>query len=410
MWPFKRKQEEKRGEFPWAPAREYLAALGYPATSYADIDATRFETSLQSVAVRSSVDLLASLASELPKHVYRGQGASRTQVKMPGNLEDPGADGHGLADWCYQVMLSWLSRGNCFGEILDRTANNTLGHVLLINPAEISGRLEQGEIRWQVNGEDIASERILHRRVNPVPGRIMGLSPLEFHASTVGTSLTATQFGLQWFKDGAHPSALFTNSEEEIDKDKADAIKARFLAALGRGREPLVYGRGWDYKAIQVTAEESQFLATQGFTEAQCARIFGPGVAEILGYESGGNLTYTNVESRFAHLLVATLDKWLCRLERLLNEFLPRPQYVRIDRDALLQTTTAERYLVHERALKNWWKTINEVRGDEDLPPVPWGDEPYYTNKSFAEAYTVSESTSTSTTIESQGGDGGQGQ
>jgi hypothetical protein len=53
-----------------------------------------------------------------------------------------------------------------------------------------------------------------------------------------------------------------------------------------------------------VPEEESQFLATQGYTEAQCARIFGPGFAEVLGYESGGSMTYANVESRASHLLV----------------------------------------------------------------------------------------------------------
>jgi hypothetical protein len=52
------------------------------------------------------------------------------------------------------------------------------------------------------------------------------------------------------------------------------------------------------------------------------------------------------------------------------------PQYVRINRDALLASTTLDRYRAHESALRNQWRTVNEVRSIEDLPPVDWGDEP----------------------------------
>lgn len=90
------------------------------------------------------------------------------------------------------------------------------------------------------------------------------------------------------------------------------------------------------------------------------------------------------MESRSTHLLVYRVNKWLSRLERLLSSMLPRPQYVRIDRDGLLQSTTLERYRANEIALRNWWKTVNEVRQTEgDLPPVPWGDEPSSTANNF---------------------------
>jgi hypothetical protein len=117
-------------------------------------------------------------------------------------------------------------------------------------------------------------------------------------------------------------------------------------------------------------------LETQGYSAAECCRIFGPGIAEVLGYESGGSLTYATLEGRSAHLLVFTVNRWLRRLERLLSQFLPRPQYVRINRDGLLQSTTLERYRAHEVALRNRWKTVNEVRENEDMSAVPWGAEP----------------------------------
>lgn len=383
------------------PAVEKRSGLGIPAVAatggYAGIDASNWMTSLQSVAVRASIDLLASLASELPVHIYQGDGSGRRTVPVPATLADPGADGHGLADWRYQAMVSWLSRGNLYGAVESRTPGGKLAEVSLMHPDDVRADVVSGGAVWKVVGKDFPRERMLHVRVNPVPGRLLGLSPLTLHATQVGLSLTSAQFGHQWFTDGAHPSSVLVNTEEEIDQPKATIVKDRYMASMNNKREPLVMGRGWELKPIQVTAEESQFLATQGATEAQCARIFGPGVAEILGYESGGNLTYANVDSRFAHLLVGTLDKWLSRLDRLMTLFLPDGQQARIDRDALLQTNTVERYKVHEIALRNWWKTINEIRAEEKYAPVAWGDEPYFTSKAFSEAHSISTSTSTST-------------
>lgn len=347
-------------------------------TGYADVDLSRAESSLRSVAVRSAVDLIASLGSELPLDVYSGKGQDRQKWPTPGYLLDPAGDGYGLQDWIYQLAVSWLLRGNGYGDILDRARAGYVTQVAWQHPDMVSVFLEDGQPKWSVNGVPMSERRMWHQRVNPVPGQLLGLSPIAFHAWTIGLSLTSTQFGLQWFKDGAHPSSLLTNSEA-LTPEQAQTAKARFMAALRGNREPLVLGKGWEWKAIQINPNESQFLETQGLSAAECARIFGPGMAEILGYESGGSLTYATVEGRMQHLLTLSVNKWLRRIERILSSMLPSPRYVRLDRDAILQSTTLDRYRAHELALRNRWKVVNEVRDDEDMKSVSWGDEPNLT-------------------------------
>lgn len=350
-------------------------ALQVQQIGFADIDGSRIDTALQSVAVRSAVDLIASIASELPVHVYRGSGPDRVEVPMPGWLEDPAGDGHGLADWCYQVAVSWLMRGNVYGEELERDRAGHRKQMRLFHPDSVWGWLEDGEPVWSVMGQPIR-RGFVHRRVNPITGNVLGMSPIAYHASTIGLSLTGQQFGLQWFRDGAHPTSVLTSTERTVDEPLAKKVKARFLAALRGTREPVVLDKGWEHTQIQVNPEESQFLETQGYSAAECARIYGPGIAEILGYETGGSLTYSNLQDRDLHVLKYALNKWLRRLERLLSEFLPRPQTVRFDRDALLETNTLQRYQAHASALTQRWKTVNEVRAGEDMAPVPWGNEP----------------------------------
>jgi HK97 family phage portal protein len=276
------------------------------------------------------------------------------------------------------VLVSWLLRGNLYGDVLERGPGGILRQVEIFHPDKVRPQMDtDGVIEWFVEGKRIPDGRILHRRVNPVPGCILGLSPVAYHAWTIGLSLTATRFGLQWFQDGAHPSGILRNTVTDLKSKDALSAKERFVEALRGSREPVVLGRGWEWTQLQLNPEESQFLETQNFSSAECARIFGPGIPEILGYApSKSSLTYANVVDRDLHVLKYALNRWLRRLERLLSQFLPRPQYALFNRDALLQTNTLQRYQAHASALQNQWKVPNEIRDVEDMPPVPWGNEP----------------------------------
>lgn len=342
--------------------------------SFSSLNAGKMTTAVQSVAVGSTVDLICSLGSELPIDVFRGEGSGRVKVTTPNYLLDIEGEGRGTEDFIYQVLRSWTMRGNLYADVLEQHRNGYVTQMSPYFPDDVTvQKRSNGTPDWYVNGKKVPS--LLHRRVMPWPGHLLGNSPIAAHAATIGVSLASTRFGGQWFTDGAHPTALLTN-DQPLTQKEARTAKARFLAVFQGRREPLVLGKGWDYKPLQLNPEESQFLQTQNYSEAQCARIFGPGFAEILGYESGGNLTYANIESRATHLLVFGMNRWLRRVERLLTEMLPRPQYVRLNRDAMLESTTLSRYQAHALALANRWKVVNEVRDDEDLKPVPWGDEP----------------------------------
>lgn len=339
---------------------------------YAHIDGSRIESAQQVVAVRSAVDLLASICSELPIDIYSGEGAARRKRAMPGYLEDPAGDGYGLPDWLYQIIYSWAYRGNMFGEELARSAQNFRTQMSLFHPDCVSGWVgDKGEVHWTVSGKEVKSG-FVHKRVNPVPGVIEGTSPIRVHATTIGVSLAASRFGKSFFDADAQPTGILRNTRSSLNPDQSKAIKDKFMAALRGDREPIVLGAAYEWQQIAINPEESQFLGTMGYSAAECARIFGPGLAEILGYETGDKQTYANLQDRDITLLKYSVNRWLRRLERVLFDFLPRPQYARFNRDALLETNTMQRYLAYASALGNQpWKTVTEVREKEDLPPLP---------------------------------------
>ncbi|MFI0825718.1 phage portal protein [Streptomyces roseolus] len=365
---------EKRAVFTEPP----IPRPGSTASTFASVNLAAAESSLQKVAIWAAVNLIASLTATLPVDVYEGTGAAQREVPAPRVLLDPAGDGYGRIDWTYQYMLSLLLRGNSNGKVAGRDRLGNPTQIVLYHPDQVQGWRDEktGLPQWRVAGQtvDDASD-MWHQRVYSVPGRLMGLSPVAFHAQTIGLGISALRFGSQWFADGAHPTGLLVN-ENALDAKQARTAKDRFMAALRGTREPVVLGQGWKYQQIQVAPEESQFLETQKYTSADCARIYGPGLPEILGYDTGGSMTYANVEQRSLDLLTYTLDPWLVRVENMWTELLPGEQYARINRGALARTDLLTRYRAHALALQNRWKVVNEVREIEDMRPVAWGDTP----------------------------------
>lgn len=371
------KRQEFIGPWPAVPLSSLNWSVG---NSYQEVDPFTGTNSLQSVAFHAAVDMMCSLVSEMHFDSYRspdGGLQGRKKIKTPGNLLDPSGDGYGVEDWIYMLVQSWFLRGNVFGNILDAGPTGMLRQVDLFNPDCVNATLVDGAVKWTVQGRDVPASKMFHRRAYPVAGNLFGLSPVQAHADELGLSIAATKFGKTWFQDGGHPSGILSNSEADMsDETVVRTAKDRFLAALFGTREPVVLGRGWSFEQIQVNPEESQFLQTRGYTEAQCARILGPGVAEVLGYSTGSTLTYANIVDRDVEMLKYSANRWLKRVERILSAFLPRPQFVLFDRDSFLETSIAQRWAVNKIKLDSGALVINEVRAADNLEPVPWGNEP----------------------------------
>lgn len=334
--------------------------------------------SIQRVAVFAAANFIASTASQLPVSVYRGTGTDKRELPKSQLLSDPGGEGYGFSDWAWNVLFRALIQGNAVGIV---TGRDSLGYPTGIQLKNLDfvavGYNKDGRIEWKFDGKTVPTEDIFHFRAFPQEGKVYGLSPIGLHMQTVGIGIQAEEFGARFFADGAHPSAILT-SAAKLDQTQAQIVKDRFLAAIRGTREPVVLPNDIKYQQIQINPLESQFLETQKYSAAECARIFGPGVPEMLGYETGGSMTYHNVEQRSIHVLTYTLNNWLRRLEGALSAqaLTPRGQFVRFNRAGLLQSATLDRYKAFEIALKNQWQTVNEVREIEDLPPVDWGSRP----------------------------------
>lgn len=361
------------GPFAWSVGRADFGATAFvPAPSDAAAISGSLDVSLQKVAVAACVGLASTIAEMLPLDVFTGQGEQRRPRPMPAWLADLAGDGHGLSDWIRQAVHSTMLRGNLFGIVLDRDPRTGQPRQLVLgNPDATSCYRDSsdGQLHWTIQGQTYIGDEVWHRRVFPVPGQAFGASPITRHAMTIGLALSSENFGARWFADGAHPSAILSNTSP-LDEAQATTAKRRFMSALRGRREPAVLGAGWSYQQVQIAPGESQFLETQKYTAAECCRIFGPAFAEVLGYETGGSMTYSNREQRTLDMLTYAADPWLVRVERWLSSLLPQPQYVRFNRGALLRTDLLSRFKAYNIGIVSKFLTPDEARDNEDWQPL----------------------------------------
>ena len=105
----------------------------------------------------------------------------------------------------------------------------------------------------------------VHRRVNPVAGRLLGASVIERHAMQVGVAGRGP-VRLAVVRRRRAPVGAAGQLGDDVVPRQAETVKSRWKSLFQGTREPAVLGKGWDWKPIQITPNESQFLETQRFT------------------------------------------------------------------------------------------------------------------------------------------------
>lgn len=342
------------------------AFLTAEAPTHAGITVTP-DQAMRLSAVWSCVRLLADTISTLPVDVYR----DGKNIATPPLLVTPAA-GTPRHDWLYQVMVSLLLRGNAYGVITARSGATLLpAQVELVDPDQVQVDRRDGVTSYRIGATGYEAEDVWHVRAYPVPGLPVGLSPVDYARQAIGLGLAAEKFGARFFGDGATPSG-FLSTDQRLDQTQAETVATRWRQMHGDHRKIAVLAGGLKFNPITIAPDESQFIETQRFTVAQIARVFGV-PPEMVGSDSGGSLTYANVESRALDFLRYSVQPWLVRLEVALSALLPRQQNVKFNAGGLLRATTKERYDAHKVALDAGFLTVDEVRALEDLPPLEGG-------------------------------------
>jgi HK97 family phage portal protein len=322
--------------------------------------------------------IISDVVATMPWDVVRVMGSRRVEVDSS-FLKSP--DGGSAVAWKRRITHSLVLRGNAYGLVVETTVDGRYPvKIVPVHPDHVSWRDVPGAghkpFIGMVRHDVWPLGNLWHLPAYEVAGSPVGMNPIEYAASTIGTALGAQDFAEDFFEADAHPTALL-KTKNNVTKDQAADIKTAAKRAV-QDRDLLVLSGDLEWQAMQVTPTDSQFLDTQRFTAQQiCGAIFGV-PPEMLGFSTSGQaLTYANATDRDLQFLKYGLNPWLVRIEDAMSRLLPDSQTVKFNAGGLLRTDMKSRFEAYNVAADVQVKTgqplltTDEMRLYEDLAPLP---------------------------------------
>ena len=302
------------------------------------------DVAMRNSAVWACLQLRANLISTMPVDVFRRSGDFQVEVKKSPFILNPAGDDFGITDWLYSSQIELDRTGNCFGIIRARDGLGYPALVELVDSAIVQVKGTGPKITgFKVGRDSYTPGQIWHERQYTVPGIPLGLSPIAYAAMSIGSYLSAQQFALDWFANGAVPSGKLKNVNRTIDPKEAQIAKDRYKSAVAN-RDLFVHGADWEYDMVSVAANESQFLETMRYGIVDVARFFGvPGDLIDAEVQHQSKITYANITQRNLQFLVMNLSAPVIRREAALTRAVPHGQYVKLNTDAMLRMDTQTR-------------------------------------------------------------------
>lgn len=331
-------------------------------------------------ALYAGSKILSDNAASLPVKVYTTANDGRlAPYNGPHLFQRPSVLGTAY-DWMFSCLSSLTLQGNAWGLITGKDGYGFPTGIEWIPPEMVIVEPSQESVfnplatKVYAYGRNMTwfgpDAELFHLKGYALPGRLEGLSPLMAFALTITAGQEAQRYGTDWYASGGFPPGVFQNNELEVDAEQAAGIRRQLVNSLRR-REPLVYGRDWDYTPITVPPSEAQFIDAMQLNATHIAAILDL-PPNRLGGKSGDSLTYSTVEQNQLQVIEA-LRPWLVRLEHGFADLLPSRRVIQFNTDALLKTDLKTRTEIYQTQRNIGLRTTDELRALEDLPPLPRG-------------------------------------
>lgn len=340
------------------------------------------DQAMRLTAVFACLRLLSEAVATLPLDTFRRDGGARRPYRPRPDYLSFDPPHMGRVDYLSQVMLSLLTAGNAY-VLTPRGRDGVPVALVPIDPAKVTvSRAPDGvSAVYEIDGTRYTSNDIMHIPGMKMPGALTGLSPIAYARESIGVGLAAQKYGAAFFDNGALPGVVI-EAPGEMSKTAAEAWRDSWTAGhrgVGNAGKVGVLTGGAKITTVSVAPDDAQFLETRQFQVPDIARVFGVPphlIADASNSTSwGSGLAEQNLA--FGQF---SLRPWLTRIEeahsRVLTTHGLDRVFVKLNMDALLRPALRDRYEAGQIAIGFGGMTVNEWRALEDMPPVPWGDQP----------------------------------
>lgn len=337
-------------------------------------------------------NLIAEQIAAMPWQVY---GPDGTRSDTPAWLADPHnarLDGRspGLDDpqvrlsrpefWA-QVITSML----WWGEAIIYTPRGSEGQILaplwLLHPDFVEvdgGRYYVPDPRNPSDAELwewLDESDLIVIRGHMRPGKSRGFGVVQAFLADLRLAGAVREYATNAFQRGV-PAGYLKVNQPDITAATAARLQEKWMASHGGLRKRIaVLNATTDFKPLEINPQTLELINMMRLTVWEICSMFAVPPSK-LGISLGDSLTYNNAQDDDARFVKDTLRVWVDRLEVAVSNRLTAGTYMKINLNSYLRANTTDRYAAYTEALnpETGWMTLNEVRGLEDLPPLPGGN------------------------------------
>jgi HK97 family phage portal protein len=332
-----------------------------------------------STTIMAAVTLLADSVAMMPLDLYREVGNRYERLPKPLVLVRPNAE-QSMFDFVHQFIATLAVHGTCF--VYAPREGGQVVELRNIHPDRVTIKIDMdtnsstyGERTYMITGsnEVFTSETLKQVDWLRFPNQVRGLSPIDSLRQAIGTNIAIDRFLAQFYGDGATPSSVL-ETDSNLSAESAEVLRQTWVDTLYKNRKPAVLTGGLKWRSVTVSASDMDTINYREAIVRDISRAYRIPLHMING-TGGDNQTYQNIESAGINFLRHTLLPWCKRLEDLISDLLPRPQYVRFDVNEFARADQLTRVRAQQTMIMSGTLTPNEARQIEGREPYDGGDQ-----------------------------------
>jgi HK97 family phage portal protein len=320
------------GESRWWSGSPLAGVFG--STTAANMPVS-IETAMTSATVYACTRAIAENLGSLPGMVYKTSGATRKNAldSKPGVLlyEQPNPEMDSM-QFIELGVTRLVNRGNFFAEI-ERDRTDTPIALWPIHNSRVEPMREagSGDLFWRIHSDDIVYSGKPETQYHDIPSRnmlnvcgfggngIIAPGVVSAAREEIALDFAAQQYGGSFFGKGAKMSGVVEHPGFIDDPDTRKLFRDD-INRIHSGRENWnkigVLWQGAQYKAIEVSPEDAQFLQTRAFEAIRICQFYNvpPSIVQIFE-----DFKFATVDAMLRQFVMLCLRPYAVRLERAIN-------------------------------------------------------------------------------------------
>lgn len=280
------------------------------------------------------------------------------------------------------LMTHALLWGNGYAQIMPGP-RGAVDQLLPLHPDGVRTEMRRdGTLLYHVRQRDGTEQPLLEDQVFHVPGLTLdglnGLSLMTYARESIGLALSTQTYSAKFFGQGARPSG-FLKVKGKLTEDAKKRLAAQIMAVHGgvaNMHKIAVLEEDSSWESTGLTNEDAQLLGLIEWNVADLARWFRVPL-HMIGETSKVTSWGTGIEQLSIGFVVYSLLPWLENWQQTIRKDLivaKQAYFAEFLVDALLRGDIKTRYEAYQIGRLNGWLSPNDIRGMENMNPIPNGD------------------------------------